>query len=228
VRELAEDLFLSIGMQLSVPHYDAIGVDRGANLDTIDVPLNDRLWLRSRLAELKREQDDAGRVAGIGAILERTEPGPGGFYDDLGDLARQPHLVHPVDYADDPDFRRGPVAGFGSRAGWPLAWRRNAQVVYDAPVQMHYDGLDPKASYRVRVVYAGDSFRNKLRLDADGEVVHDWLRKPVNPEPLEFAVPAKATADGSLTLSWRQEPGKGANGRGCQIAEVWLIRAASK
>jgi hypothetical protein len=228
VRELAEDLFLSIGMQLSVPLYDAIGVDRGANLDTIDVPLNDRLWLRSRLAELKREQDDAGRVAGIGAILERTEPGPGGFYDDLGDLARQPHLVHPVDYADDPDFRRGPVAGFGSRAGWPLAWRRNAQVVYDAPVQMHYDGLDPKASYRVRVVYAGDSFRNKLRLDADGEVVHDWLRKPVNPEPLEFAVPAKATADGSLTLSWRQEPGKGANGRGCQIAEVWLIRAASK
>ena len=24
--------------------------------------------------------------------------------------------------------------------------------------------------------------------------------------------------------SWRQEPGKGANGRGCQVAEVWLIR----
>ena len=27
-------------MQLSVPHYKAIAVDRGANLDTIDVPLN--------------------------------------------------------------------------------------------------------------------------------------------------------------------------------------------
>jgi len=225
VRGLAEDLFLSIGMQLSVPLYDAIGVDRGANLDTIDVPLNDRLWLRSRLAELKRKDDDAVRVAGVRAILERTDPGPGGFYDDLGDLAQQPHLVYPVEYGDDPDFRRSPVAGFGSRAGWPTAWRQNAQVVYDAPVHMRYDGLDPGASYRVKVVYAGDSFRNKIRLDADGETVHDWLQKPVDPEPLEFAVPAKATADGSLTLSWRQEPGKGANGRGCQIAEVWLIRA---
>ncbi|APW64026.1 hypothetical protein [Paludisphaera borealis] len=228
LRALAEDLFLSIGMQLSVPLYDAIGVDRGANLDTIDVPLNDRLWLRARLAELKRNPNEAEQADGVRAIVERTDPGPGGFYDDLGDLARQPHLVRPVDYADDPDFRRSPVVGFGTRAGWPVAWSQNAQIVYDAPVQVHYDGLDPKAAYRVKVVYAGDSFRNKLRLDADGEVVHDWLQKPVNPAPLEFAVPAKATADGSLTLSWRQEPGKGANGRGNQIAEVWLLRNGSR
>jgi hypothetical protein len=224
VRALADDLFYSIGMQLSVPLYDAIGVDRGANLDTIDVPLNNRLWLRSRLAELKRMTNVRQQIYGVRAILDRTNPGPGGFYDDLGDLTRQPHLVRPVDYADDPDFRRSPVVGFGSQAGWPLAWNQNAQIVYDAPVQVHYDGLDPKASYRVKVVYAGDSFRNKLRLDADGEQVHDWLKKPVVPVPLEFDVPAKATADGSLTLSWRQEPGKGANGRGCQIAEVWLLR----
>ena len=39
-------------MQLSVPLYDAIAVDRGANLDTLDVPLNDRLWLRDQLARL--------------------------------------------------------------------------------------------------------------------------------------------------------------------------------
>ncbi len=224
VRGLADDLFASIGMQLSVPLYDAIGVDRGANLDTIDVPLNDRLWLRARLAELRRNPNEAEVLKGVQAIVERTNPGPDGFYDDLGNLARQPHLVHPVDYADDPDFRRGPTAGFGARAGWPLAWRRNAQIVYDAPVQLHYDGLDSKATYRVRVVYAGDSFGNKIRLDADDETVHDWFKKPVNPAPLEFDVPVRATADGALTLSWRQEPGKGRNGRGCQIAEVWLLR----
>ena len=215
-------------MQLSVPLYDAIGVDRGANLDTIDVPLNNRLWLRARLAELKRMTNEQQQIEGVRAIVDRTNPGPGGFYDDLGNLARQPHLVHPVDYADDPDFRHGPVAGFGARAGWPLAWRRNAQVVYDAPVQLHYDGLDPKAAYRVKVVYAGDSYRNLIRLDADGSTVHDWFKKPVNPVPLEFDVPAGATADGSLTLSWRQEPGKGRNGRGCQIAEVWLLRGEAR
>ena len=36
-------------MQLSVPLYKAIGVGRGATLDTIDVPLNNRNWLESAI-----------------------------------------------------------------------------------------------------------------------------------------------------------------------------------
>jgi hypothetical protein len=47
---------------------------------------------------------------------------------------------------------------------------------------------------------------------------------PNPPVPVEFDVPSQATADGTLTLTWRQEPGKGTNGQGCQVAEVWLIR----
>ena len=89
---------------------------------------------------------------------------------------------------------------------------------------MHYDGLDAQARYKLRVVYAGDSFRNKIRLDADEHEVHGWYKKPNPPVPVEFDVPAGATQDGNLTLTWRQEPGKGGNGRGCQVAEVWLIR----
>ena len=227
IRELAEDLFISIRMQLSEALYDAIAVDRGANLDTIDVPLNDRLWLRDQLARLRSLESEADRLRGIEAILHRTDPGPGGFYDDLGNLRLQPHLVHSNDfnaYAADPDFRHSSLVGFGSRAGWPLAWCQNAQTLHDAPLQMHYDGLDQKARYKVRVVYAGDSFRNLIRLDADDYQIHDWFKKPDPPVPLEFDVPTDSTADGKLTLSWRQEPGKGGNGRGCQVAEVWLIR----
>jgi hypothetical protein len=224
LRELAEDLFISIRMQLSVPLYDAIAVDRGANLDTIDVPLNDRLWLRDQFARLRNLDDEAERLCGIEAILHRTDPGPGGFYDDLGNLRLQSHLVHSTNYAADPDFRHSSLVGFGSRAGWPMAWCQNAQTLHDAPLQLHYDGLDGKAHYKVRVVYAGDSFRNLIRLDADEHPAHDWFKKPDPPVPLEFDVPAPATADGTLNLTWRQEPGKGANGRGCQVAEVWLIR----
>jgi len=40
VFELAEALFQSIRMQLSVPRYRAIAVNRGANLDDVDKPLN--------------------------------------------------------------------------------------------------------------------------------------------------------------------------------------------
>src|SRR5213082_399745 len=52
VFELAEALFQSIRMQLSVPRYQAISVDRGANLDTIDMPLNNRGWLKQQFAEI--------------------------------------------------------------------------------------------------------------------------------------------------------------------------------
>ena len=41
--------------------------------------------------------------------------------------------------------------------------------------------------------------------------------------PLEFDVPAKATRDGTLDLDFTTEGIRG-NGRGCQVAEVWLIR----
>ena len=50
VFEMAEALFQSIRMQLSVPRYKAIASERGANLDMIDMPLNNRGWLLARFA----------------------------------------------------------------------------------------------------------------------------------------------------------------------------------
>src|SRR5262249_14134874 len=127
VHELAEALHQSIRMQLSVPRYKAIGVGRGANLDTIDVPLNNRLWLEGRFAELRKLEREADRLRGIEALLNRADPGPGGFYDELGDPSRSPHLVRGASFESDPDFRRSAFVGFAGRPGWPLAWCRYAQ-----------------------------------------------------------------------------------------------------
>jgi hypothetical protein len=224
VRELADDLFVSIRMQLSVALYDAIALDRGANLDSIDVPLNDRLWLKDHFARFALLPTEAERAKAIEELIHRTDPGPGGFYDDLGNLTKQPHLVRGPGFEKDPSLRGSSIVGFGSRAGWPIAWCQNAQRLYDNPLQVHYPSLDRQARYKVRVVYAGDSFRLPIRLDADGQEVHGWFKKPNPPVPVEFDVPEAATADGELTLNWRLEPGWGGNGRGCQVAEVWLIR----
>ncbi len=224
VHELAEALYQSIRMQLSVARYKAIAVGRGANLDTMDVPLNNRVWLERQFDELRGLRVESERRRGIDALLNRTDPGPGGFYDALGDPANQPHLVRGPGFERDPDFRRSALVGFGTRPGEPLFWSRNAQSLYDGPLAMHYDGLDRSARYRVRVVYAGDNFQPRVRMEADDQEVHPLMKKPNPVHPIEFDIPQEATLDGSVTLRWNEEPGRGGNGRGCQVSEVWLLR----
>jgi hypothetical protein len=224
VFELAEALFQSIRMQLSAPRYRG-QPGRGTTLDTIDVPLNDRGWLAAEFVAIRKVENEGDRLRALRAILERTDAGPGGFYDALGDPSQNRHLIRGPGFAEDPDFRRSSYIGFDDRPGWPMAWCRDAQSLYDAPLEMRYDGLDPSARYRLKVVYGGDNFRVRVRLDADGREVHPLVAKPNPPRPVEFDIPREATADGVLTLRWTREPGLGGNGRGCQVAEVWLIRA---
>ena len=215
VFELAEALFQSIRMQLSVQRYKAIAVDRGATLDTLDVPLNNRLWLEQRFRELRAAATDSDRATGLDEILHWTDTGPGGFYDDLGDVTRQPHLVR----------NETTLVGFGPSGTRRRSWWDNAESRYDAPVRMHYDGLDRAASYKIRVTYAGENPRRKMRLVA-GEKweVHGFMEKPAPLRPLEFDIPHEATEHGELDLAWYGEPGLGGNGRGCQVSEVWLIK----
>ncbi len=224
VFELAEALFQSIRMQLSVPRYQAIAAERGANLDTIDVPLNNRVWLSTQFAAMRALENERQRLGAIDALVHRDDPGPGGFYDDLGDPSNQPHLIQEPSPAADPMLARAPCTGFGLRLDWPTAYRRYAMTFYDAPLRLGYDGLDPHTRYRVRVSYAGDNLSARMRLEADGLEVHPWLKKPNPVVPAEFDVPGEATSDGRLRLTWTREPGFGGNGRGCQVAEVWLIR----
>lgn len=225
VFELAEALFQSIRMQLSVPRYQAISVDRGANLDTIDMPLNNRHWIQDRFAALRELDSELDRLRGLEAIVNWTDPGPGGFYDDLGDLARQPHLVPGLGFAKDPACFQSPNIGFGYRRGWRLSWCHHAESLFDAPLKMRYTGLDPRAAYKVRVVYAGNMLQNPIRMLANDSIeIHPLIPKKVPVEPVEFDIPKDATKKGELMLTWYREPGKGGNGRGAQVSEVWLMK----
>jgi hypothetical protein len=81
----------------------------------------------------------------------------------------------------------------------------------------------------VRVVYAGDSPKKKIRMVAnEGIEIHPFITKPFPYRPIEFDVPAEATRTGQLDLSWYREPGLGGNGRGCQVSEIWLLRKTER
>ena len=234
--ELAEALYQSIRAQLSVEKYGAIGVDRGAMLDTLDYPLNNRRWLKERFRALRKLASEQDRLKGIQEILEWTNPGPGGFYDDLGNIARQPHLVRGPQFEDDPGSITGARAAFeedlapdepnekplGARR---LSWINHAESLFDGPLKMRYPGLDPKARYKIRVVYGGDSPGKKIRLVANDHIeIHPFITKELPFKPMEFEVPWEATQTGELNLSWDREQGLGGNGRGCQVSEIWLMK----
>jgi len=224
VFELAEALFRSIGMQLSVPLYKAEAVDRGANLDNIDVPLNDRAWLKEQFAEIRKLPEEEERLRHIEEIVHWTDPGPGGFYDDLGNLLRQPHLVRGPGFERDPAFLRSSLVDFGYKGG-RISWWNNATSLYDEPLKLHYTGLDSSARYKLRVLYASDVPSRKIRLVAnDSTEIHSLVPKTIPPKSLEFELPPETTKSGELTLNWFREPGLGDNGRGCHVAEVWLIK----
>ena len=228
VFELAEALFQSIHMQLSVDRYKAIGIDRGANLDAIDFALNNRVWLEDRFREIRALPSEPERIAKIEQLLSWTDPGPGGFYDALGFVNQRPHLLKGETYDQDPDFLKSPLISFGGspQRGWRTSTAADGEIIQDRPLRMRYTDLDPSAHYKVRITYGGDARRVPVRLTANSVEVHPFRDKGVTPEPIEFDLPRSVTATGTLTLEWTRAPGLGGNGRGTQVSEVWLIKVA--
>jgi hypothetical protein len=231
VYQLAEALFQTVRMQTSVPLYKAISRDRGATLDNIDVPLNNRGWLEKQFGRIREMEMESDRLKAIARIVWWEDAGRGGFYDDLGNPDKQPHLVQPASFADDPGFLRSPFTGFARGQQVINQWRRSsangAETFYDTPVEMRYKGLDPAARYRIRVVYGGE--QGPLRtigLTANGTIeIHPPRKIEKLDEPLEFDIPVEATRSGELALRWSKPAGLGGNGRGCHVAEVWLMKA---
>jgi len=231
VFELAEALFQSVRMQLSVPRYAAIDPGRGANLDLIDRPITNARWLARRFAEIRAmgtdTETDAARLKAIDEILNWSNPGPGGFYDDLGDPLTRPHLDPGVGFDQDPAFFHTPRTGFGSRRNtpWRVSWHRHAEALYGNSLKLNYTGLDPTARYKVRFTQAGDATPRATRLVANGKFeIHPMRKKDAEVKPVEFDIPAEATAAGTLTLEWQPSPEESGNGRFVQVSEVWLTR----
>ena len=229
LEQLGAQLLNTIGFQFSVkPPYLARNPERGALLDKVDRPLNDRPWLETQFDRILPEKDAQKQLAEIHRLVHWEDPGPGGFYDDLGNADKQPHLVRQTTWEDDPGFRRGPQeAHYRSLDNYALkldrtlkfSWLDQAQTPSGVPLMMQYKGLDPEASYRLRATYYG-RFGAVMRLLADDQyTVHDALPRPDPVWPVEFAIPRAATADGVLDLTWHL-----VDRRGCQVAEVWLLR----
>ena len=244
---LAEGLYQSIRAQLSVDRYKAIAVSRGANLDTIDFPLNNRMWLKDNFSRIRAIPQEGERLAAIVALLHRADPGPGGFYDDLGNPAMRTHVVNEgPGWENDPGGFHSVRSEYAAFSGGligrtsadatrpdgparfilnPTAWWTWAETRYETPLTMRWEHLDPEAAYKVRVVFVGHASDPKIRLVANGNTeIHGWISKPEAMGPVEYPIPPVATKSGTLVLRWILDQGQGGFNGSIDIAEVFLIK----
>ena len=216
--QLGRDLFNNIGMQMDVANYKALNPERGAVLEYLDAPLNNKDWLNAQFQTIL-DAPPADAMKRIDTIVKWENPGPGGFYDDLGNAQKQPHLVRQVSASDDPGGIAGPMEEYCTVKGGRLSWEDQEHTLFGTPLRMKYDGLDKNAQYTLRVTYAG-RFKATMRLVANAKTeIHGNVAQPNPVVPLEYTVPKEATADGTLELEWQL-----VEGRGCQVAEVWLLK----
>lgn len=208
VVDYCEALFQSVGLQTSFPKYQASGYERGAILDFIDYPLNNRWWLEDefkKVAEMKNEEE---KLARLDFIRNYETPGEGSFYDNISSADAR-HVVSETDDAIDYLWENNGM----SRK------RLSTQLFQFTPV-LEYNELDPNSDYLIRVAGFGEAL-----LRANGERLTPTKYEKGFEQFKEFPLSKELIKDGKLKitfdkpdeehLNWRQQS---------RVTDVWVLK----
>ena len=221
VAELCDDLFKTIGLQTSVEKYKASDAQRGAVLDYVEYPLNNRWWLEDEIAKVRAMATEDEKCARLTTLATWENPGPGSYYDSVGNVAKTPHQVRGEELSGPIlDMDHTPVPGF---MWWDKGMRRVRQswiCGMDWPKALKYAGIDPSADYVIRTTGTRDCFVrvNGVRVapTADGKEVGDVK---------EFPIPRRLYHTGEITLTFDPPFEPHLNWRvQSRLTEVWLIK----
>lgn len=227
---LTAALFTSIRLQTSVERYGASGAERGAVLDFVDHPLNNRWWLDDEYTRIASIPEESARIARLELLASWDAPGAGSFYDDIGNIANSPHVVPRRDATalrsanddanEDDDDARQPTPHFvwedQGRSHKRLSWQTSLRW----PPALVYERLDPRASYLVRLNGTGD-----IRLRIDGTPAEASAYSQTLGEFKDYPVPAAALADGRLELTFDPIDERDKNWRQhSRLSEAWLLK----
>lgn len=220
VVDLCEALFQSIGLQTSVPKYGASGAERGAVLDYLDYPLNNRWWLEDEIGKVRALGSEEAKRARLLELANWENPGPGGYYDDIGNVAQSAHVIRgeQINTVGHPETL--PVPDF---MWWDNGLRRVRQSwisKMDWPLGLRYFGLDPEADYVLRTTGNGQCLvrvnGSRLVPTIDGKQVG---------EIKEFPIPRRLYREGTITLTFDVPYEPGINWReASRLNEVWLLK----
>ncbi len=220
IQDLCDALFQSIRLQTSVPKYHASGAERGAVLDFIDYPLNNRWWMEDELEKIKQLTDESAKLASLERLRTWEDPGAGSFYDDVGHLGRSPHVVRVEITSDDPFVRGGATPHFSWEQEGKSRKRLSWQSSLRWPLAIVYERLDPQASYTLRLNGVGDA---KPRID--GQAMEPKTYGRALGELKEYEVPPAALSDGRVVVTFDPIDERQVNWRQySRLSEAWLVR----
>ena len=208
VFELAEDLYQSVGAQTSVEKYNASGAERGAILDFIDYPLNNRWWLEDEFKKISEYKTEEEKLTKLNFIRTYENPGVGSFYDNISS-ADAKHVTSQTDDAIDYLWENNGL----SRK------RLSTQLFQFSPV-LEYNELDPETDYLIRVSGYGEALlkANDVRL------------KPTKYEKdfeqfKEFPLPKDLIKDGKLKITFDKPDEEHLNWRKqSRVTDVWILK----
>ncbi len=209
IDDLCAGLFASIGLQTSVPKYKAKNYERGAVLDHVDYPLNNRWWLADEFEKIRLMKTADEQMAAVQTIAAWENPGNGSYYDDISSVSKGPRIKTISGDATDVAWWDN---GFSRK-------RLSSQLFQNAPV-LDYDNLEPGARYIIRVCGYGDAL-----LRVDGVRLSPVIYNKEADTFKEWIVPLSLTADGKIKVTFDEPEESQLNWRNqSRISDVWLLK----
>ena len=207
--DLCEALFQSVGLQTSVKKYQASGSERGAILDFIDYPLNNRWWLTDEFKKVEKIATEKEKLDRLKVIATWENPGEGSYYDNVSDISRSSHVLTFSDDATDVAWWED---GYSRR-------RLSTQLFQNFP-ELKYTDLDPNGRYLIRIAGYGEAL-----LRVDGERLEPTLYNKGYEEFKEFPLNPKYVSDGKIDVTFDQPEESQLNWRQrSKVTDIWLIK----
>lgn len=209
IDELCADLFGSIGLQTSVPKYKAKNYERGAVLDHLDYPLNNRWWLADEWKKIQLLKTKEEQLSAIRTIATWENPGSGSYYDDISSISKGPRVKTVSPDATDVAWWDN---GFSRK-------RLSAQLFQGTP-SLDYSNLQPGARYVIRVCGYGDAL-----LRVDGVRLSPIVYNKAADTFKEWIVPLSLTSDGRISVTFDEPEESNLNWRlHSRISDIWLLK----
>ena len=256
--KLADSLRNLCGIQLTENHHGGQCWIRGAYLQTRSMPLNDYQYLMQSFKRIEKMQNEKNRCAALHQLNLRQDPGDGNQFCAPGTYEGFSHVSVWHSWEEDPGYLKTPfidhsvytmVGLLHEIDGWyhefpmPLTWALNVTVLYGTPLEMTFTGLDPEASYGMKVFYPNSFFRafvgqtalkdeTLVNIRAGKVLLTDRIAQNPNGksvrreieagrEPFwEYDLPKESYQDGTLKVRWEVYDTL----KALAVSEVWIMK----